>query len=102
MKLPLASLLLLGSLAQAAPAPVEIVDVDKRAVHYFKYSSSCREKPWGRIVANFKAGSYIDVSCYHWHEGVMFDVWYYTKYGCWVPTGSYNKGQERIPNLPAC
>lgn len=101
MKLSLAPLLLLGSLVQAAPAPAEAVDVEKRGVvHFFSYAMTCRTAPWGSAVTRFDANSYIECNCYHWVNGKQHDVWYFTKYGCWIPGGS--SGPSVVPGLPPC
>lgn len=104
MKLSLAPLLLLGALAQAAPAPAPVTDaadLEKRGVvWYFKFAVPCRTAPWGADVTTFQAGSYIECNCYHWNNGNQFDVWYYTKYGCWVPNGAI--GGDSVPGLPPC
>lgn len=105
MQLPFASLLLLSTLSLGAPAPLAPSEVDaataaaldKRKVYRFKYITVCREKPWEKLIARFPPGAYIDVRCYHWHNGDPKQVWYFTGFGCWVPSEP-----EVIPNLPPC
>lgn len=104
MKLSLAPLLLLGALAQAAPAPAPVTDaadLEKRAtVWQFKYKTPCHSAPWRSQVTVFDAGSYIQCNCYHWQDGNQYDIWYYTKYGCWV--SNISVGGPPVPGLPPC
>lgn len=108
MRFSLPSLLLFSGIVLAAPAPAPIEPADaanaeKRAVHRFHWTSQCHEKPNGKWVATFPAGSSIDVSCYHWHNGNPSDLWYFTMYGCWIHNRDYAVAPgDVIPNLPPC
>lgn len=102
MKLTIASALFLGSLAAAAPVEIETRGVATQ----FLWGAGCRKVPYGDIVADFKANSWVRLNCYNWYNGNSDDVWYFSEFGCWISNRSWhpwvNNDKARVMGLPPC